>query len=207
MSKLNTLEECPICKLAIQGVLSEHIEKVHGKEDLKRAILKMKEDGAPDSEIGEIFGITFKKLERIITEAYGMNISILKKAKKIKYWMPKDFKEETTTVWSFKQRGDWTTHDGRYRGNWSPYIPRNVILKYSKPGDVVLDYFVGGGTTAVEAKLLARRCIARDINPACIGLTRENLNFKPPVTLFEEYSFSEPEVSVGDARNLSDIQN
>jgi len=69
----------------------------------------------------------------------------------------------------------------------------------------VLDYFVGGGTTAVEAKLLGRRCIARDINPACIGLTLENLNFKQQRTFIEEFSTYEPEVSVGDARDLSDI--
>jgi len=121
--------------------------------------------------------------------------------------VPKDFKEETTTVWSFKQRGNWATHDGRYRGNWSPYIPRNVILKYSKPGDVVLDYFIGGGTTAVETKLLGRRCTARDINPACVGLTSENLDFKLPETFLTELSSWEPEVSVGDARDLSDLSN
>ncbi|MDI6603403.1 MAG: DNA methyltransferase [Patescibacteria group bacterium] len=161
----------------------------------------------PDPQIGEVFGITFRQLEKIITDAYGVNISALKKPKRIKYWMPKNFTEETTTVWSYKQRGDWVTHDGRYRGNWSPYIPRNIILKYSKPGEIVLDFFVGGGTTAVEAKLLGRRCIAKDINPACIGLTKENLNFKPPTTLFDKYPIFEPKVYVGDARDLSEIEN
>jgi len=197
--------ECPICKVKISGNIGEHIRNVHGEEEFKRAILKAKENGMPDPEIGEIFGITFRQLEKIITEAYGINISVLKKPKKIKYWALKNFKEEATTVWSFKQRGDWATHDGRYRGNWSPYIPRNVILKYSKPGDVVLDYFVGGGTTAIEAKLLGRRCIARDINPAAIGLTKENLKFIPPRTFQDNYEIFEPEVSVGDARDLSDI--
>ncbi|WP_456487856.1 DNA methyltransferase [Candidatus Alkanophaga liquidiphilum] len=197
--------ECPICKVRISGNIGEHIRKVHGEKEFKKAILKAKENGMPDPEIGEVFGITFRQLEKIITEAYGINISVLKKPKKIKYWSPRKFKEETTTVWSFKQRGDWATHDGRYRGNWSPYIPRNVILKYSKPGDVVLDYFVGGGTTAIEAKLLGRRCIARDINPAAIGLTKENLKFISPKTLLDNYEIFEPKVSVGDARDLSNI--
>lgn len=157
--------------------------------------------------IGTVFGISYNYLQEVITEAYGINISVLKRPKRIRSWEPKDFREERTTVWSFKQRGNWATHDGRYRGNWSPYIPRNLILKYSKPGDVVLDYFVGGGTTAVEAKLLGRRCIARDINPAAVGLTKENLNFTPPPRLLPEHGgvIYEPEVSVGDARDLSDI--
>jgi len=118
-----------------------------------------------------------------------------------------DAQEAKNKFWSFKQRGNWATHEGRYRGNWSPYIPRNVILKYSKHGDVVLDYFVGGGTAAAEAKLLGRRCIARDINSAAIGLTFENLNFKPLEVLFEQHPIYEPEVSTGDARDLSDIPN
>lgn len=198
---------CPICHNYKSSQLGNHIRNEHSEKSFQQAVLEAKKSGMPDSRIGEIFGITFRQLEKIITDAYGINISVLKKPKKIKYWEPKIFKEETTTVWSFKQRGDWATHDGRYRGNWSPYIPRNVILKYSKPGDLVLDFFVGGGTTAVEAKLLGRRCIARDINPACIGLTKENLNFTLPLTLFENYPIFEPEVSIGDARNLSDIKD
>lgn len=198
--------ECPICKKKVDSnIIREHIMKVHGKEEFKIAVLRSKENGMSDLEIGKIFGITFNQLEKIITEIYGINISVLKKPKKIKYWLPKSFKEETTTVWSFKQRGDWATHNGKYRGNWSPYIPRNIILKYSKPGDMVLDYFVGSGTTAVEAKLLGRRCIAKDINQVAIALTKENLDFTPPKTFLDNYKIFEPKVSVGDARDLSDI--
>ncbi len=78
-----------------------------------------------------------------------------------------------------------------------------------KPGDVVLDYFVGGGTTAVEAKLLGRRCIARDINPGATGITLENLKFSPPGEHFGNVALSlyEPEVSVGNAKDLADIAN
>jgi SAM-dependent methyltransferase len=184
-----------------------HLRQAHGEEEFRRVVLAAKEAGMPDAQIGARYGVSFSSLEQIITEAYGANISVLKSQKRVKRWEPLHFREETTTVWSFKQRGDWATHDGRYRGNWSPYIPRNVILKYSQPGDVVLDYFVGGGTTAVEAKLLGRRCIARDINPGAIGITRENLDFSPPRPLFGEGTMPlyEPEVSVGDARDLSDI--
>jgi len=193
--------ECPVCKNAYGSDLGKHLIETHGEEEFKKAVLRAKERGMPDYEIGKVFNLTFRQLEKIITEKYGINISILKKPKKPKYWEPKDFREETTTVWSFPQRGSWATHDSRYRGNWSPYIPRNVILKYSEPGEVVLDYFVGGGTTAVEAKLLGRRCIASDINPAAVGLTRENLKFSIPEDVVKEAIY-EPKVKIGDARNL-----
>jgi len=88
-----------------------------------------------------------------------------------------------------------------------------VILRYSKPGELVLDYFCGAGTTAVEAKLLGRRCIAFDINNKAIELAKENVNFslEPQQLAFtgEEVvpQVYEPELSVGDARDLSFLQD
>ncbi len=57
----------------------------------------------------------------------------------ISKFAPTTFTPETTTVWSFPDRGDWATHLGNYRGNWLPYIPRNLILRYTAPGEVVLN--------------------------------------------------------------------
>ena len=67
--------------------------------------------------------------------------------KKIKKWEPDNFELELNSVWSFKERGDWATHDAKWRGNWSPYIPRNLILRYTNEKDLILDQFIGGGTT------------------------------------------------------------
>jgi len=200
-------DRCPICKAEIHRPFSRHIREAHGESELRRTVVAAKKQGMPDAEIGARYGVSFNYLQDAVTAECGANISVLTRPKRIRRWEPKAFGEETTTVWSFKQRGDWATHDGRYRGNWSPYIPRNVILKYSKPGETVLDYFVGGGTTAVEAKLLGRRCIARDINPAAVQLTLENLDFaRPPESLSgKTLPCYEPVVRVGDARNFSDI--
>ena len=180
------------------------------ERELQEAILQEKAIGTPDLKIGQKYGVTFRYIERLITRSQGLNVSALKVSKKIKTLHPKDFKEEQTTVWSFKQRGNWATHSGEYRGNWSPYIPRNVILKYSKPGEMVLDYFCGAGTTAVECKLLGRRCIALDINDKAIELAKKNVDFdisSQQLTLFmdEEKASQiyEPELLVGDARDLS----
>ncbi|MGQ9494401.1 MAG: DNA methyltransferase [Anaerolineae bacterium] len=206
---LGSLEKrymCPLCN-EYYSELGTHLRQIHGEEAFRNAVLTAKENGMADAEIGARYGISFNMLQQIITEHYGANISVLKHLKRINRWTPRDFQAETTTVWSFEQRGDWATHNGRYRGNWSPYIPRNIILRYSQPGDVVLDYFVGGGTTAVEAKLLGRRCIARDINPGAIGITLENLRFTPLSSYLDNIGLVmyEPEVSTGDARDLSDI--
>lgn len=121
-------------------------------------------------------------------------------AKKIKKWEPSDFELETNTVWSFPERGDWATHNAKYRGNWSPYIPRNIILRYSEENDIVLDQFVGSGTTLIETKLLHRRGVGIDINQNALDIAKTNLNFEYPNSI-------EPKLFLGDARNLAFIKD
>ena len=70
---------------------------------------------------------------------------------------PEQFKLEETTIWSFKERGSWASHKGDYRGNCPPQVPRNLIMKYTNEGDIVLDTFCGSGTTRIETKLLNRK--------------------------------------------------
>lgn len=98
--------------------------------------------------------------------------------KKIKSYEPENFELELNSVWSFPKRGNWATHDAKWRGNWSPYIPRNLILRYTKEKDLILDQFVGGGTTLVEAKLLNRDIIGVDINDIAIERCKEKIDFE-----------------------------
>ena len=120
-------------------------------------------------------------------------------AKKIKKWEPEDFELEMTTHWSFPKRGDWATHDAKWRGNWSPYIPRNILLRYSKEGDLVLDQFAGGGTTLVEAKLLNRDIIGVDVNDTAIDRCRDKIDFEHEGANGKVYIYK------GDARHLDFI--
>ena len=123
------------------------------------------------------------------------------KKKRITKWEPDNFELEMTTHWTFPQRGDWATHDAGWRGNWSPYIPRNVILRYSKEGDLSLDQFAGGGTTLVEAKLLNRDIIGVDINDTALARCKEKTDFK------HDGANGKIEIKKGDARNLSFIED
>ncbi len=53
---------------------------------------------------------------------------------------------------------------------------RYYIDNFSAIGDVVLDPFIGGGTTAVACELIGRNCIAFDIDPQAIETTRKRLD-------------------------------
>ena len=122
----------------------------------------------------------------------------------IKILQPENFELEATTVWSFPDRGKWATHylNAKYRGNWAPQVARNLILRYSKEGDTVLDAFVGSGTTLIECRLTKREGIGVDINKESLILTRDRLNFQ---TL--DNDFPEQKTYLGDARNLNLIKD
>lgn len=120
-------------------------------------------------------------------------------AKKITKWGPDDFELEMTTHWSFPKRGNWATHDAKWRGNWSPYIPRNLLLRYSQDGDLVLDQFAGGGTTLVEAKLLKRDIIGVDVNDMALARCQEKTAFE------HEGADGKVFLRKGDARHLDFI--
>ena len=122
-------------------------------------------------------------------------------SKKITKWEPDNFEMEVTTQWSFPKRGDWATHDAKWRGNWSPYIPRNLLLRYSQAGDLVLDQFAGGGTTLVEAKLLNRNIIGVDVNDIALNRCREKIDFEHDGANGKVYLYK------GDARKLDFIPN
>ncbi|MBF0316621.1 MAG: methyltransferase domain-containing protein [Nitrospirae bacterium] len=178
-------------------------------QDIEKLIVQDKKKGLSDKDIGGKYGVTLKAIERIVTREFGVNISnaanhLLPSPKKtVKTITPKGFALEETTVWSFKSRGSWATHNGNYRGNWSPYIPRNVILRYSKEHDLVVDCFCGAGTTGVECKLLNRNFIGIDINSVAIELATENTNFDVSGASAD----TKTELRVGDARDLGGIDD
>ena len=112
----------------------------------------------------------------------------------------KSFEKEFTTVWSFPERGNWKTHNSKYRGNFAPQVPRNIILNYSKEGDFIVDPMMGSGTSLIEAKLLNRRSIGVDINPNSIRLAKNKIKFKG------NYKYK-PAIYQGDVRNLDFINS
>lgn len=130
----------------------------------------------------------------------GASPYVSKSSREITFWEPGNFEMEATTIWSFPHRGDWASHNSRYRGNWSPYIPRNIILRYSEVGDCVLDQFLGSGTTLIEAKLLNRKGIGIDINHNALKIARGNLDF-------QSNNCFEPKVLEGTAVDLNFISD
>lgn len=53
----------------------------------------------------------------------------------------------------------------KYPARFSPVFARVAIDTFTKPGQLVLDPHVGGGTTLVEARALGREGVGIDISP------------------------------------------
>lgn len=73
-------------------------------------------------------------------------------------------------------------------------LAASVIRRASEPGDLVLDPFVGYGTTVAVATRLGRRAIGIELVPAHLEIARRRVG--PAATLV-----------LGDARELSSIVN
>jgi len=66
-----------------------------------------------------------------------------------------------------------------YIGKMKSSIAKALIQSCSKPGDIILDPFVGSGTVALESVIEGRGVICCDTNPYAVALTRAKL-FAPP---------------------------
>ena len=99
---------------------------------------------------------------------------------KLKDW--RNYKHiETGTLWNFQSRENKNGHSYDYHGNYIPQIATQLFERYTKAQDVVLDMFLGSGTTAIEAVNMNRRCIGVEIQKEMCDyvsnkFTREDLD-------------------------------
>lgn len=60
----------------------------------------------------------------------------------------------------------------RYPARFSPVFARAAIETFTKPGDTILDPFMGGSTSLVEALALGRNAVGTDLNQLAVFLAR-----------------------------------
>ncbi len=80
--------------------------------------------------------------------------------------------------WTSKQRAAHSLHEVSYRACFKPQLPRFFIDRFTAPGDIVYDPFMGRGTTVIEAALAGRTPAGCDINPLSAILAQPRLS--PP---------------------------
>lgn len=79
----------------------------------------------------------------------------------------------TDSLWVFDKRDTSGAHLAWYWWNFIPQIPHQMMLRYTKKGDWVLDTFVGSGTTLIECRRLGRNGIGIELNPEIAQRAKE----------------------------------
>ena len=208
------------CGQEVSRSIVPHLKKQHPTQwyDWTKAFIKLRGTGYPLKRIMRLFRAGDGKLlfswtviERAIRQEVerGNLVYSPPPTKKVEHWNPDEFILETNTVWDFPRRGDWAVHSGDYRGNWPPQIPRNLMERYTSRGDLVVDPFVGGGTTLIEAWLLGRHSVGLDISKLAIQTTSAKLeemgNLAKKSSPFALDNSYRPKVIKGNALDLTSI--
>lgn len=71
----------------------------------------------------------------------------------------------TDSLWLIPSRDKSGAHSNEYHGNFVPQIPNQIIQRYTKQNEVVLDGFLGSGTTLIESQRLGRHGIGVELLP------------------------------------------
>lgn len=75
---------------------------------------------------------------------------------------------KTDSLWIIDRRDNSGAHSGGYHGNFIPQLPNQLLRRYTKVGDWILDPFMGSGTSLIEAQRLGRNSIGVDIQAAVV---------------------------------------
>ena len=81
----------------------------------------------------------------------------------------------TDSLWIFEKRDSSGTHKADYWGNFIPQIPNQLLRRFTKKGDFVLDPFLGSGTTLIECRRLGRNAVGVELNPIVAKSTNSTI--------------------------------
>jgi len=91
----------------------------------------------------------------------------------IENWKELDINVDS--LWLIGERDRSGKHENIYHGNFIPQIPNQLIRRYTKRNEVVLDPFLGSGTTLFECEKLNRKFVGFDINEEMIQYVQSKM--------------------------------
>jgi len=103
----------------------------------------------------------------------------------------------TDSLWILQKRDSSGEHSAWYWGNFIPQIPHQLMIRYTKKNDWVVDTFLGSGTTLIECRRMGRNGIGIELNPETArkanDLIRKETNVDNVIS----------EVVTGDSRKIN----
>ena len=124
-----------------QDVLLEDLQQIADARTLRRALYYM------------------QRLQRSVVEVRTSDVNDIN----LNRW--KEYDDVLTdSLWLVGRRDSSGAHGAWYWGNFVPQIPHQLLLRYTRAGDWVLDPFVGSGTTLIECRRLGRNGLGVELN-------------------------------------------
>ena len=123
------------------------------------------------------YKITNKKLTKGESQWLGEQIEVISEDGKVKNKMiynPEDKKEFMDLV--FARWNYFSDTKSLTKATFSMDIPSKAIKILTYKNDIVLDPFMGSGTTAVSAELLGRRWLGIELSPNYVDIARKRVN-------------------------------
>lgn len=80
------------------------------------------------------------------------------------------------SLWVIGPRAKGGKRENNYHGNFVPQIPSDLIRRFTNPGDVVVEPFMGSGTTLFECERLGRKYIGFDINSEIVEIVKAKMD-------------------------------
>ena len=105
---------------------------------------------------------------------------------------------QPTTLWDYPSQhyGEEIQGDASYKGATPSYIIWNLLQRYTKEKDLVVDPCAGSGTTLDVARDLNRKALGYDIHPTRKDIFRVDARKLPPeLTNKAEFVFIDPPYS------------
>ena len=85
----------------------------------------------------------------------------------------------TDSLWLLDRRDGSGGHSSWYWGNFVPQIPHQLMMRYTRSHEWVLDAFAGSGTTLLEARRLGRNCVGVELQASVARKVRKQLRVNP----------------------------
>lgn len=79
------------------------------------------------------------------------------------------------SLWIIESRDSSGAHTNDYHGNFIPQIANQLIRRFTKFDDTIIDPFLGAGTSLIEAKRLGRKGVGVELRPDIAKFARRNI--------------------------------